>query len=132
MGKQLYSPERIMTALAIIFVGVVLILKAFNIDTKIFFDGWWTLFLIIPGITKIFRDRNKAIGISLFVIGTSLLLAEREIVMWRNFWFVLIGGFFVAFGIRFIFPAKRQGNTQNHSRYVKSLYDFEDETDDEF
>lgn len=134
MSKRYYSPEKIITALAIIFLGVILILKAFNINTKIFFDGWWTLFLIVQGFIKIFRDKKKATGIILFVLGVSLLLAEREIIIWRNFGLVLIGGLFVAFGIRLIFPGKRQ--RQHHARkrdwyYHSPFNDFEDEYSDD-
>ena len=41
--------NRILWGVVLVAVGVVFALNALNIvDINIFFDGWWTLFIIIP------------------------------------------------------------------------------------
>ena len=41
----------------LIFVGLILGLNAFGItNINIFFDGWWTLFIIIPSLIGLIND----------------------------------------------------------------------------
>ncbi len=43
--------ESIVIGLILIAIGVIIGLNTLNItDINIFFDGWWTLFIIIPSI----------------------------------------------------------------------------------
>ena len=47
--------SKILWGIAFIFAGVIFALNAFGItDIEIFFDGWWTLFIIIPCLVGIF------------------------------------------------------------------------------
>ena len=45
----------VIIALGIIFGGNALGL--FNFD--VFFDGWWTLFIIVPSVVGLFTDKEK-------------------------------------------------------------------------
>ena len=46
--------------LAFIIVGVIFGLNTLNItDINIFFDGWWTLFIIIPCFINLFKAGDK-------------------------------------------------------------------------
>lgn len=56
-------------------------------DVDVFFPGWWTLFLIVPGMLSIIRDGFKWSSGILVFIGLLLLLDSFDIVdsnmMWR-------------------------------------------------
>ena len=48
--------ESIVIGLILIAIGVIIGLNTLNItDINIFFDGWWTLFIIIPSIISLLK-----------------------------------------------------------------------------
>lgn len=50
----------ILWGFVIIALGLLWGLKEANIiDRTIFFDGWWTLFIIVPCFIGLFKDKNK-------------------------------------------------------------------------
>lgn len=69
-----------------IVAGVGFVGNAFELwNFHLFFDGWWTLFIIIPSAVSIIQNGPKPFAISTFVIGVLLLLAclrcfEYEII----------------------------------------------------
>lgn len=59
MKKQLSG---IIWGAVLIMVGVLLMLSAFQVvDFNLFFDGWWTLFIIIPCLAGIVTENDKAV-----------------------------------------------------------------------
>lgn len=67
--------------LILIILGVVFGLNALNItNINIFFNGWWTLFLIIPGLVGLLDDKNKKGNLILLLVGILLLLSVRGII----------------------------------------------------
>ena len=85
-------------ALGIIFGGNAIGL--FNID--IFFDGWWTLFIIVPGIVSFFTDKNKISSLVIIGIGIILLLAARDVFSYDVAWKVILAVVLVAIGLGII------------------------------
>ena len=71
----------ILWGLVLVALGVIFGLNALEItDITIFFDGWWTLFIIVPCFIGLFKDSNKAVnGIGLG-IGVFLLLACQDLI----------------------------------------------------
>ena len=64
----------IIWGIAIIALGVIFggnAIGLFNID--IFFDGWWTLFIIVPGVISFFTDKEKLSSLVIIGIGVILL-----------------------------------------------------------
>ena len=54
----------IIWGIALLAVSAVLILNAFEITSiDIFFDGWWTLFFIIPSLIGLISERDKTCSI---------------------------------------------------------------------
>ena len=46
--------------IVLIAAGALFALNALNItDINIFFDGWWTLFIIVPCAVGLFTEREK-------------------------------------------------------------------------
>lgn len=65
----------------LIIVGTIVGLNLFNItNIDLFFDGWWTLIIIIPSIVVIIAGKHKIDGIIGLVIGVVLLLICQDIV----------------------------------------------------
>lgn len=63
----------------LIALGVLFGLKELGVlQADISLDGWWTLFLIVPGATGIFTSRDKIGNIIVTLIGVYLLLAARS------------------------------------------------------
>lgn len=47
----------------------------------IFVPGWWTVFLIVPGLVMLFsRDSNKFVSLCLITIGVVLFLQKNDLL----------------------------------------------------
>lgn len=72
---------RILIGGALIAIGLGLLGSAFGFwDFNLFFDGWWTLFLIVPALASIFSGGFSTGNVILLIIGASLLMRERNIL----------------------------------------------------
>ena len=59
-----------------IVAGIGFIGNAFNLwNFELFFDGWWTLFIIIPSGVSIIQNGPKPFAVCMFVIGVLILLS---------------------------------------------------------
>lgn len=83
--------------------GVIYVLSALGIaDINISFDGWWTLFIIIPCLNGLITCREKvgyAIGL---VVGVLLLLASQNLIKYEMIWTLAAPVIAIAIGIKFI------------------------------
>lgn len=62
--------------IVLIAVGVVWGLDAGDIiDIDLFFNGWWTLFIIVPSAIGLFTSRHKTASVLGLIIGIALLLS---------------------------------------------------------
>ena len=60
----------------LIFIGIILGLNAFGITSiNIFFEGWWTLFIIIPSLIGLIEDKDKTPTLIFLILGIWLFLA---------------------------------------------------------
>lgn len=90
----------------IIMIGIVLLgnhLWSWNFD--IFFDGWWTLFIIVPSIYGIFKKEFTSSIIGL-IIGTLLLLSSQHILSWQDAGKIFLPIMLIIIGLSFIFKSK--------------------------
>ena len=94
----------ILLGIVLIVLGIILLLKAFGIaDINIFFDGWWTLFIIVPAAIGLFTDKDKTGNIIALVIGVLLLLASRDLISFDLLWKVFIPTVLILIGLSIIF-----------------------------
>ena len=56
MNKTL---KGILWGLLIIHIGVAIVLKIIGISFSPFFDGWWTLFIIVPCSVNLIMKKNR-------------------------------------------------------------------------
>ena len=87
-----------------IIIGVVFGLNALEItDINIFFDGWWTLFIIVPCFIGLFKDDDKSSNLIGLIIGLCLLLGCQDIIEFAIIWKLMIPAILVMIGLSFIF-----------------------------
>lgn len=96
--------SNILWGLVFIVVGVIFGLNALNItDINIFFDGWWTLFIIVPCFIGLFKDEDKSSNLIGLVIGICLLLGCINIIEFTLIWKLMVPAILVMIGLSFIF-----------------------------
>lgn len=65
----------------LVALGVIFGLNALEITSiDIFFEGWWTLFIIVPCFIGLITDKEKTGALIGLLIGVVLLLAVRDII----------------------------------------------------
>lgn len=73
--------NNLLWGIVLIVIGIILGLNALEITSiNIFFDGWWTLFIIIPSIIGLINDDDKVGNIFGLFIGLALLLICQNII----------------------------------------------------
>lgn len=82
-----------------------------NID--IFFDGWWTLFIIVPCFIGLFNESEKTGNVIGLLIGISLLLVCRDLLDFDLLIKLLVPVILVILGISIIFKDVIQGKVKN-------------------
>lgn len=85
----------------LLVIGVVVLFNAMDWWTiDIFFDGWWTLFLIIPAVMSMSRQGVTSGNLILLVLGVGFLLNEQ--IGWE-FKKYLVPAIFIIIGLAIIF-----------------------------
>ena len=96
--------SQIIWGVIIVAIGVIFALNAFDItNIDIFFDGWWTLFIIVPCAVALFTKRDKGGAILGILGGVALLLACQNVVSFSLLWKLVIPFIIVRIGLRLIF-----------------------------
>ena len=73
--------KSIIWGIVLVVLGFALCLSALDlIDFDLFFDGWWTLFIIIPSFISLFTEDNKTTSTIFLIVGILLLLACQDII----------------------------------------------------
>lgn len=95
--------KNILWGLLLISVGVLFVLKVLNIiDFNIFFDGWWTLFIIIPCAVGIFTEADKLGSIIGVAIGVFLLLCSQDVLSFELLWKLLVPVIIIIIGLKLV------------------------------
>ena len=93
----------ILWGVVLVAAGVILALNAFGITSiNIFFDGWWTLIIIVPCVIGLFTNHDKGGNIIGICIGAFLLLCCQDVLSFDMFWKLLIPAAIVIIGINII------------------------------
>ena len=92
--------ENILWGIAFIVVGLILAGNAIGItNIDIFFDGWWTLFIIVPCFIGLFNDSDKTGNVIGLVIGGALLLACQGLLNFEMVWKLVVPVALVIIGV---------------------------------
>ena len=96
--------SNLLWGLVFIIVGIVFGLNALDItDIDIFFDGWWTLFLIIPCFIGLFKNKDKSGDLIGLIIGILLLFSCLDIIKFELVWKLIIPIILIIIGLSFVF-----------------------------
>lgn len=96
--------NNLLWGLIFIVVGVIFGLNALEItNINIFFDGWWTLFIIVPCFIGLFNDEDKSGNLIGLVIGVCLLLGCFDLIDFELIWKLMVPSILVLIGLSFIF-----------------------------
>ena len=93
----------IVWGIVLVAAGVLLGLNAFGItDIDIFFDGWWTLFIIVPCAVGLITDRDKFGSLIGICVGVFLLLCCRDVLDFSMVGKLLVPIIVVLIGLKLI------------------------------
>ena len=112
--------RKIIWGLVLIAAAVVVALNSFGIiDFDVFFDGWWTLFIIIPSFVGLFEKKNKTESLFGLLIGVVFLLCAQDILSWEMLSKLALPVFIAFIGIKMIISAFRRNKREKVSRTIK-------------
>ena len=96
----------ILWGIALIVIGGIFALNAFGITSiHLFFDGWWTLFIIVPCLIGIFSEREKIGNIIGLLVGVFLLLCCQNVLDFDMLWKLVFPAIIVIIGLKLIYGA---------------------------
>ena len=93
----------ILWGVVIVALGVLFALNAFGLEFDVFFDGWWTLFIIVPCAIGLFTEREKLGNLIGVGIGILLLLACRDVIDFSLLWKLIVPFILIIIGLKLIF-----------------------------
>lgn len=113
--------SKVIWGLVLIAAATIIALNSFGfIDFDLFFDGWWTLFIIIPSFVSLVQDRDKSDGLIGLGIGVLLLLSAQEIISWDMIWKLLLPLAIAVVGIKMIISAFRKDRADRIVKQIKT------------
>ena len=91
----------------LIGVGIIIGLNSLGIaNINIFFEGWWTLFIIIPSLADIIKKPNKTSNYGWLVLGIVLLLCAQDILKFEVIGKLILPVILVFIGLSLLFKDK--------------------------
>ncbi len=110
--------KNILWGIVLVIIGVIIGLNTMGItDIDIFFDGWWTLFIIVPCFIGLFTNKDKTGNIIGLLVGVILLLGMQNIIDFSLIWKLLLPSIIVIIGLSLIF--KNTFNSKINSEIKK-------------
>lgn len=98
------SYKNVIWGLLFIVVAVLIFLNSFNIvRVNLLFDGWWTLFIIVPCFIGLFSNEDKMGNIIGLLIGVILLLGVNDVIDFDKIWSLMATGVIIIIGLSLIF-----------------------------
>jgi predicted membrane protein len=112
--------KRTIWGLIFIAAAVIIALNSFDIiDFDLFFDGWWTLFIIVPSLVGVIQDRNKGGAVFGLCVGILLLLSAQEIISWDMIWKISLPLIIALIGLKMVFSSFKKDKTDRVIKEIK-------------
>ena len=92
----------------LIVVGILFLGR--NMDWwvfSIFFDGWWTLFLIVPSVISLVRREGIGTSFLILTLGVLMLLACQDVIEWSTIWKIFVPLIIIVIGLSIIFANRK-------------------------
>lgn len=114
--------KNVLWGIVLVIVGVIIGTNSFGLtNINIFFDGWWTLFIIIPCFIGLFTDKDKIGSIIGLLVGVILLLSFNGIIDFDTIWKLLLPCIIVIIGLSLIFKNVFNTKVNEKIRKLNSL-----------
>lgn len=111
--------SNVIWGILLVVVGVIFGLNALEItNINLFFDGWWTLFIIIPCFIDLFKEKDKTGNLIGIGIGVFLLLSCQDIISFDMLMKLMFPAILVVIGLSLIFKDTINGKVK---KKVKEL-----------
>lgn len=95
---------KVLWGIVLVIAGVLFALNALGVTNyDVFFDGWWTLFIIIPCLVGVITDRDKTGSLIGLAIGVLLLLWQQNILELDFVWKLFLPALVIILGLKLIF-----------------------------
>lgn len=92
--------------IALILLGGLYAGNAFNLwDFSLFFDGWWTLFIIVPCATGLFKRGSRYGSFIGLIVGIILLLVAQDYITFVMVMKLIVPIILILVGIKVIYGA---------------------------
>lgn len=90
----------------LVLLGIILGLNALEItNINIFFNGWWTLFIIIPSLIGLIKNEEKLDSFIWLLIGLLLLLIVNDVISMDLVWKLSIPVVLLLIGLSIIYKS---------------------------
>ena len=90
--------------LLLILIGLLFGINSLGIaKINFFFEGWWTLFIIVPSLIGLIGDNDKKGSLIFLIVGILLLLSARGIISFAIVGRLIVPVLFVLIGLMLIF-----------------------------
>ncbi len=94
----------IMWGAVFVVAGVLFALNALEItNIDIFFEGWWTLLIIVPSFIGLLTTKEKTANAIGLTVGTFLFLSVRDIISFDMLWKLIAPVIIIFIGIKLIY-----------------------------
>lgn len=98
--------KAIIWGIILIAVGLLWALSSLGmIEVNIFFEGWWTLFIIVPSAISLITSRDKISALVGLAVGVLILLCVRDILDFDMIMKLIIPAIIVLVGAKLIINA---------------------------
>ena len=115
--------------IVLIIIGLIIGGNALGItNINIFFDGWWTLFIIVPCFIGLFKENEKTGNLIGLLIGVALLLGCQNILDFDLIWKLAFPTILVIIGLSIVFKDTLGGKVSseikklNEKRNGENIY----------
>lgn len=101
--------SNIIWGLILILIGVLIGVKSLGIlDINLFFDGWWSLFIIIPCFVGLLCDNDKISNIIGLFVGVFLLLGAQNVISYDLIWKIALPFILIVLGFSILFKSNKK------------------------
>lgn len=114
----------IIWGIAIIALGVIFGGNALGLfELNVFFDGWWTLFIIVPSAIGLIAEKEKLSSLGFLAAGVILLLAAQNVFSYDTAWKIILAVVLMLIGIGII--VKNVFHNKNDKEVEKKIHELE-------
>lgn len=128
VGGIFMNKRSMFWGILLIVVGILFLGRNMNWwDFSIFFDGWWTLFLIVPSIISLVRREGVASSFLILALGVLMLLASQNVIEWSMIWKIFVPLIIIVVGLSIIFGNRRGRKPKANAKEYVAIFSSVDE-----